>query len=153
MNYSSLRERLESRLVRTENDCLVWIGPRHWDGYGYFKHAGRHARTHRVAYELAHGPIPDGAVVMHTCDNPPCCNPDHLRAGTQRDNVADAIDKGRFGGGAGTFTGRYRTHCKRGHELTASNTYSFTNSGGTISRRCKTCHREVIAARHRRKAS
>jgi hypothetical protein len=50
-----------------------------------------------VAYELAVGPIPAGCVVMHSCDNPPCCNPAHLLAAPQKDNLADMRAKGRAG--------------------------------------------------------
>jgi hypothetical protein len=53
--------------------------------------------THRVAYEAAFGSIPDGMNVLHTCDNPPCCEPEHLWLGTDADNAADRKKKGRNG--------------------------------------------------------
>lgn len=52
-------------------------------------------RAHRVAYEVAHAPIPAGMVVMHSCDNPPCVRLSHLSVGTVQANVTDAIAKGR----------------------------------------------------------
>lgn len=52
-------------------------------------------RSHRAAWELTHGPVPDGLFVLHRCDNPPCCNPAHLFLGTRGDNNRDARAKGR----------------------------------------------------------
>ncbi|MGH7024521.1 MAG: HNH endonuclease signature motif containing protein [Caulobacteraceae bacterium] len=51
--------------------------------------------AHRLAWELANGPIPDGLLILHKCDNPVCCNPDHLFLGTAADNHADCAAKGR----------------------------------------------------------
>lgn len=65
------------------------------NGYGQIEHCGRALRAHRVAYELANGPIPLGMVICHSCDNPRCVNVDHLFIGTQADNMADMVAKGR----------------------------------------------------------
>lgn len=113
------------------SDCIEYSGGTFRNGYGSANLwvGGRHyiVYAHRLAYELAHGPIPPGMVVMHTCDNPPCVNADHLRAGTQGDNVRDASSKGRL-------RRALKTHCKRGHEFTPDNTY-FRPEG----RQCKAC--------------
>ena len=90
---------IEQRLAhfsRPDGDCIVWTGSVDRDGYGHTRFRGtRRRRTHRIAWELARGPIPAGKVVRHRCDNPPCINVDHLEIGTQADNIADAFARGR----------------------------------------------------------
>lgn len=73
--------------------CWPWTGGVNSGGYG---NSGRRQMSHREAYRMAVGPIGPGVVIRHTCDNPPCCNPAHLLAGTQGDNIRDAITRGRF---------------------------------------------------------
>lgn len=82
----------------TDNSCWEWQGRRNEQrgGYGTFSPArGRDYRAHRFAWELTHGAIPDGTDVCHSCDNPPCCRPDHLFLGDAAANVADMVSKGR----------------------------------------------------------
>ena len=81
--------------VEREGDCHVWTGTRYANGYGRVKRDGKAIRAHRYAWERENGPIPDGMVVRHKCDNPPCVNPDHLEVGTHQDNVDDMIARGR----------------------------------------------------------
>ncbi len=76
------------------NGCRLWLGPFNRDGYGRI-FDGETTTAHRVAYKLAHGEIPAGLMVLHSCDNPPCINADHLRLGTALDNVADMVTRGR----------------------------------------------------------
>ncbi len=86
--------RMQARLVR-EGDCLVWPGYR-VAGYGAMEVKGRRVYTHRLAYAAAHGGVIDGPCVLHTCDNRPCCNPDHLYAGTRTENAQDMVDRRRY---------------------------------------------------------
>lgn len=71
--------------------CRVWQGAVDVDGYGVY----RGNRLHRWVIEQADGPIPEGMVVMHLCDNPPCFRYDHLRVATTAENNADRAAKGR----------------------------------------------------------
>lgn len=83
------------RMVDKSGDCWIWKGAIGTDGYGKRSRKNQSTRAHRMAYEMARGPIPEGMVICHTCDNPPCVRPDHLWAGTVADNARDMAAKGR----------------------------------------------------------
>jgi hypothetical protein len=92
-----LSERFWERVQRTDG-CWLWTGNTSGRGYGVLR-AGEpraHPRSaHRLSWELHYGPIPEGLFVCHHCDNPPCVRPDHLFLGSQLENIADMMSKGR----------------------------------------------------------
>ena len=110
--------------------CWIWVGSRTSDGYGQFKCDGRLVETHRWAYKRLVGPIPRDRELDHfACDNPPCCNPMHVRPVTRRENAlrGDTIPALHLA----------KTHCIHGHEFTPENT--IRNRDGY--RRCRECKR------------
>jgi len=97
-------ERMLPRLSPEPNSgCWLWTGNCNHKGYGQVG-LGAHSMvaTHRVAFEHEHGPIPKGMQVLHKCDTPCCCNPDHLWLGTHQDNIDDKMRKGRHVAGRST---------------------------------------------------
>jgi hypothetical protein len=79
---------------RGEGECWPWVGAKTHDGYGQIAKDGAPVRAHRAAYEHANGPIPDGLLVRHKCNNKQCCNPAHLEVGTHADNAQDSVESG-----------------------------------------------------------
>jgi hypothetical protein len=93
-----LLTRLTARMAVDDNDCWNWLGAKTTKGYGHLLHAGRLEYTRRLSARLFLALDRDcDLCVLHDCDNPSCFNPDHLRLGTQADNIADAVRKGRMG--------------------------------------------------------
>lgn len=88
--------RLLSSYKVSDNGCWEYTNKLDRCGYGRFKLGIRSLGAHKISYVIHKGDVPLGFVVMHSCDNPKCINPDHLSLGTVKDNVHDCIEKGRF---------------------------------------------------------
>ena len=128
----------------TPTGCWEWNGPRNKAGYGSYRrdlfqvpYKEAVQLAHRHAYVLTHGPIPDGMCVCHTCDNPPCINPDHLFLGSQADNHHDAQAKGRM-----TPRPADTDRCRHGHYAQ----WVINSQGSKV---CQACRRVASATYYR----
>jgi hypothetical protein len=81
--------------VQKSDGCWLWTGGANSNGYGRFQLNGSQTQATRALWTVTYGPIPDGMVVCHHCDNPPCVRLDHLFLGTRGDNMRDCGSKGR----------------------------------------------------------
>jgi len=81
---------------KVENECWEWQGFVDKDGYGKMRTTDTNEAAHRASYRIHNGEIPKGLNVLHKCNNPPCCNPNHLYVGDQSRNMQDRIDAGNF---------------------------------------------------------
>lgn len=121
------------KFVQKGDGCWLWTAYTNPQGYGciqtFVDGKRKHVRAHRLSYVIANGPITDGMQVCHTCDVPSCVNPAHLWLGSNMDNVLDRIAKGRSNHKNGRVT-----HCKYGHEIDETVTYT-----GAVRRRCRAC--------------
>ncbi len=78
-----------------DDDCWEWSGGRGSNQYGRMSYQCKSMSMHRFSWMIHNGSIPNGMLILHHCDNPPCVNPKHLFMGTQQDNMDDMINKGR----------------------------------------------------------
>ncbi len=97
----SIPERFFAKVTKTDG-CWLWTGSADDDGYGDFRIGRKELRekAHRWSYRFYKGTIPEGQMVLHTCDNPPCVNPDHLYSGNALNNATDCIQRNRKPRGA-----------------------------------------------------
>lgn len=94
--FTPLKERLLTKIkIDPETGCWNWTGCKNRGGYGTINIDNRSTLAHRASYATYRGPVSRRIKVLHRCDNPECINPDHLFLGTQKENVADKVAKGR----------------------------------------------------------
>lgn len=110
-----LAERFWAKVQKTDG-CWIWTAYLNEHGYGQIGTGGHRgtALAHRVSWVLAHGAIPEGHGVLHKCDTPACVRPDHLFTGTQDDNIADMVRKGRSARGDATGPRKHPEAMPRG---------------------------------------
>jgi hypothetical protein len=120
-------ERFLNKVCKTEN-CWLWTGAIHTNGYGVIGVGSRTDNTrrteyaHRLSYMFYVAPIAEGMEIDHVCRNRVCVNPDHLRVVTHKDNIVY----------------RYDDKCAKGHPFTEDNTYYRKDNGY---RQCRACRR------------
>jgi hypothetical protein len=90
------KQRIFSFRIKENNGCWEWCSKRDRAGYGQLTRERKNLMAHKLSYQIFVGPIKKGLYVCHKCDNPPCIRPDHLFLGTQKQNMKDCIEKGRF---------------------------------------------------------
>lgn len=134
--------------IDKSKNCWNWEGAKQGAGrgYGLINYRGTVISLHRLIYAWLIGPIPLGKgngipVIEHSCDNPRCCNPEHLELGPQRHNVLK--------GNSTAAVNHRKTHCIRGHLLPLEP--NENHGQGTFSRRCIICRRINAHNRYQRK--
>jgi hypothetical protein len=133
-----LQDRFWEKVEKTET-CWLWTAAKNDQGYGHIKVSdGEWAYAHRLAYELLVGPIPEGLELDHLCRVRNCLNPAHLEPVTGRENVLRSTSP--------TAINARKTHCPRGHEYSAENTYYTPREGHRQCRACIVIRRNAKAA-------
>lgn len=95
LNTAYFLAKIADRITISEHGCWAWGGNRVKSGYGRVDFGGRKYILHRIIYKLCVGELATRVQACHKCDNPICCNPSHLFAGTASDNQRDSVAKGR----------------------------------------------------------
>lgn len=147
---ATLAELLERTVLAPRTGCLVWDGRMVRGGYGQIGISRQHAAelgigqtvlVHRLAWELANGPIPEGLQIDHLCRNRACVNVAHMEVVTPSENTqrgdGPLLSSLRLQDMRSKEREAYQTHCKHGHALIADNVY--TDRRGF--RNCRECQR------------
>lgn len=121
------------RRVDKSGECWLWTAHKANGGYGTFYFDKKLRSVHRLSYEWARGPIPDGLTIDHLCRNPSCVNPDHLEPVTMRENTLRSEGP--------TAINARKTHCPNGHAYDESNTYRCESLPNW--RYCRACNNEA----------
>lgn len=122
-------ERFLEKINISSSGCWEWTGCITGRGYGQLKINGKMILIHRYIYEYYYGQICPDLVIHHECENKKCCNINHLKQISNKENI--------LAGTAQSAINARKTHCKRGHEFTTRNTYLHTQG-----RSCRICRRE-----------
>lgn len=120
--------------VKKSTKCWEWTASKDGFGYGMFSLYGKRQGAHRASWQIFKGQIPKKMYVLHKCDNPSCVRPGHLFIGTQKENVKDAVSKGRHKTNRGDVK-RNKTHCPAGHPYKGKHLYIDPQGW----RHCRTC--------------
>lgn len=143
LSTTSLADHLDAYGV-WDGECFVWTrSVRGHMGYGTVTVGGRVLAVHRVIWEMMHGPIPDGMMVLHHCDNPRCYRIDHLFLGSNQDNMNDMKSKGRYP----KLTRDHMPHSKLSVEQAAEVVARY-NAGGISQQQLANeygCHQTTIS--------
>lgn len=135
-NDRATMAKIKGRCKILANGCWQFQGFRNRQGYGFTSYRGKPWSVHRLVLMIAKGPIPKKLKACHSCDYPPCANPDHVFAGTSSQNTRDSVAKKRV-----PFVKKgypVRTSCKNGHPMTLQADVYLTPEGYRRCRRCRT---------------